>query len=223
MKISYQAHDVIEVEAGKLVVLGTNSPIIYTDLVHGFQELNEKISVYDDEYNQREITKMIDWVGDVGTQDLVIQKYMTKIEKLFESELTDEQRNKIHDQMGQLFNTVSEQLFMLDLPISVNYDFELKRLFKYCGIRFDPLISNQPYGIIESIFKIHEECNLHSCVVLCNVAHYLTPTQFEELAKVIKRSEQSVLLIEFTEMSSKNIYGDNDFYYIDGDFIDWHV
>lgn len=222
MKLSYRTHDAFEVENQKITVVGTNQPVVYTDLVNGIQEQNELLAVFDDKYDRMEIHKTFDWIGDVGTQELVVQKYLTKIERSFIDSLTGEQRNKIHDQINELFNVVSEQIFMLDIPISVNYEFDFKKLFKYCGVHFDQQLTGSPYDIIETILKVHEECAIKSCVVLTNVAHYLTRTQFEEIEKLIKQTNQALLLIEFTEMGCQSTYGNSDFYYIDEDFIDWH-
>lgn len=223
MEISYKTHIPFQVDNQKITVVGTNSPIVYTDLVNGFQDKNECIEIVDDQYNQIEVGKITDWIGDVGDGTLVAQKYLSKVEKLYSDSLVDENRNKIHDQMNELFNTVSEQLFMLDLPISIDYDFEIKRLLKFCNIRFDPVLTNNPYGIIESVLKIHEECDIKSCVVLTNVAHYLTPSQYLDLIELVKQTNQSLVLIEFTEIGCQEFYKNSEFYYIDADFVDWHL
>ncbi|WP_440971454.1 type II-A CRISPR-associated protein Csn2 [Pediococcus pentosaceus] len=222
MKITYKTHDNLEINSGQISILGTNSPTVYTDIIQGLQDENEKISIVDENYNALEIAHVIDWIGDVGTQNLVLTKYLRQIEKLFLQSVTDEQQNKIHDEINRIFNIVSEQLFLLDLPIEVNFDFDLKKLFKYCGIRFDPILISKPYGIIETIIKIHETSNLDSCIALTNVAHYLTSVEFEELSQLVKETNQKILLIEFTEIEEQNFYGNAEFYYIDTDFIDWH-
>lgn len=222
MKITYKTHDNLEINSGQISILGTNSPTVYTDIIQGLQDENEKISIVDENYSALEIAHVIDWIGDVGTQNLVLTKYLRQIEKLFLQSVTDEQQNKIHDEINRIFNIVSEQLFLLDLPIEVNFDFDLKKLFKYCGIRFDPILISKPYGIIETIIKIHETSNLDSCIALTNVAHYLTSVEFEELSQLVKETNQKILLIEFTEIEEQNFYGNAEFYYIDTDFIDWH-
>ncbi|MBF7121858.1 type II-A CRISPR-associated protein Csn2 [Pediococcus pentosaceus] len=222
MKITYKTHDNLEINSGQISILGTNSLTVYTDIIQGLQDENEKISIVDENYSALEIAHVIDWIGDVGTQNLVLTKYLRQIEKLFLQSVTDEQQNKIHDEINRIFNIVSEQLFLLDLPIEVNFDFDLKKLFKYCGIRFDPILISKPYGIIETIIKIHETSNLDSCIALTNVAHYLTSVEFEELSQLVKETNQKILLIEFTEIEEQNFYGNAEFYYIDTDFIDWH-
>lgn len=118
MKLTYRTHELVEIKPQAITVLGTNNSTVYTDLVNGMQERNELILAFDENYKELEISKVFDWIGDVGTQDLVIQKYLTKIERVFAEGLVDEQRNQIHDQVNQLFNTVAEQLFMLDLRLA---------------------------------------------------------------------------------------------------------
>ncbi|MEE6726103.1 type II-A CRISPR-associated protein Csn2, partial [Pediococcus acidilactici] len=75
MKLMYRTHELVELKPQAITVLGTNNPTVYTDLVNGMQERNELILAFDENYKELEVSKVFDWVGDVGTQDLVIQKY----------------------------------------------------------------------------------------------------------------------------------------------------
>lgn len=82
MKLTYRTHEPVEIKPHAITVLGTNNSTVYTDLVNGMQERNELILAFDENYKELEISKVFDWIGDVGTQDLVIQKYLTKIERV---------------------------------------------------------------------------------------------------------------------------------------------
>ena len=123
---------------------------------------------------------------------------------------------------SQLYTLVQQCLFMIDLPLEVTYDWDLKKLFKYCKIHFNADTMQNPYAIIESIIKIHLECGLKSAVGITNVAHYLNQQQIADLSKLTISTGISTLLVEFTDMKSQELYTNCDFYYIDEDFVDWH-
>ncbi|MCT3542873.1 type II-A CRISPR-associated protein Csn2 [Lentilactobacillus buchneri] len=223
MKISYAGHQEIELNSKYLTVIATNNPTVYHDLVVGLGSFSDKIKVFDDNFESVEVKDAIDWQGDVGLSDGVSDKYNSGIFKQLEAVLTDDQRKSITDINNQLYTVVQQCLFMIDLPLEVTYDWDLKRLFKYCKIHFNADTMLNPYAIIESIIKIHLECGLKSTVGLTNVAHYLNQQQLIDLSKLTSSAGISTLLVEFTDMKSQELYTNCDFYYIDEDFVDWHL
>lgn len=223
MKISYAGHQEIELKAKNPTVIATNNPTVYHDLVVGLGSFSDKIKVFDDNFESVEVKDAIDWQGDVGLSDGVSDKYNSGIFKQLEAVLTDDQRKSITDINNQLYTVVQQCLFMIDLPLEVTYDWDLKRLFKYCKIHFNTDAMQNPYAIIESIIKIHLECGLKSAVGLTNVAHYLNQQQLIDLSQLTSSTGISTLLVEFTDMKSQELYTNCDFYYIDEDFVDWHL
>ena len=223
MKISYAGHQEIELNSKNPTVIATNNPTVYHDLVVGLSSFSDKVKVFDDNFELVEVKDVIDWQGDVGLSDGVSDKYNSGIFKQLEAVLTDDQRKSITDINNQLYTVVQQCLFMIDLPLEVTYDWDLKRLFKYCKIHFNTDAMQNPYAIIESIIKIHLECGLKSAVGLTNVAHYLNQQQLIDLSKLTSSAGISTLLVEFTDMKSQELYTNCDFYYIDEDFVDWHL
>ncbi|MEY2375613.1 type II-A CRISPR-associated protein Csn2 [Lentilactobacillus buchneri] len=223
MKISYAGHQEIELNSKNPTVIATNNPTVYHDLVVGLSSFSDKVKVFDDNFELVEVKDVIDWQGDVGLSDGVSDKYNSGIFKQLEAVLTDDQRKSITDINNQLYTVVQQCLFMIDLPLEVTYDWDLKRLFKYCKIHFNTDAMQNPYAIIESIIKIHLECGLKSAVGLTNVAHYLNQQQFVDLSNLASSTGISTLLVEFTDMKSQELYTNCDFYYIDEDFVDWHL
>lgn len=223
MKNSYAGHQEIELNSKNPTVIATNNPTVYHDLVVGLSSFSDKVKVFDDNFELVEVKDVIDWQGDVGLSDGVSDKYNSGIFKQLEAVLTDDQRKSITDINNQLYTVVQQCLFMIDLPLEVTYDWDLKRLFKYCKIHFNTDAMQNPYAIIESIIKIHLECGLKSAVGLTNVAHYLNQQQFIDLSNLASSTGISTLLVEFTDMKSQELYTNCDFYYIDEDFVDWHL
>ena len=222
MKISYAAHKEIDLSSKKTTVIATNNPTVYHDFIVGLSSFNDKVKLFDDTFESVEVRDAIDWQGDVGLSDGVSEKYSSVIYKQLEAVLTDDQRTLITDINSRLYTLVQQCLFMIDLPLEVTYDWDLKKLFKYCRIHFNADTMQNPYAIIESIIKIHLECGLKSAVGLTNVAHYLNQQQLTDLSKLTSSTGISTLLVEFTDMKSQELYTNCDFYYIDEDFVDWH-
>ncbi|MFT9269905.1 type II-A CRISPR-associated protein Csn2 [Liquorilactobacillus nagelii] len=223
MKISYAAHQEIDVSNGKPTVIATNNPVAYHDLVSGIQNDSNVLKCYSDDYEDLETEHVIDWVGDVGIQSHLDDRYNLDLLKHLATVLTDDQRKSITDINNQLYTLIQQCLFMIDLPLEVTYDWDLKKLFKYCKIHFNSESMKKPYAIMESIIKVHLECGIKSVVGLTNVAHYLNQQQIQDLFMLIKATGIPTLLIEFTDMKQKKLYANSDFYYIDEDFVDWHV
>lgn len=222
MKISYAAHKEIDLSSKKTTVIATNNPTVYHDFIVGLSSFNDKVKLFDDTFESVEVRDAIDWQGDVGLSGGVSEKYSSVIYKQLEAVLTDDQRKLITDINSQLYTLVQQCLFMIDLPLEVTYDWDLKKLFKYCRIHFNADTMQNPYAIMESIIKIHLECGLKSAVGLTNVAHYLNQQQLTDLSKLTSSTGISTLLVEFTDMKSQELYTNCDFYYIDEDFVDWY-
>ncbi|WP_285298608.1 type II-A CRISPR-associated protein Csn2 [Lactiplantibacillus plantarum] len=222
MKLSYASHKEIKLGRGQITTLGTCSPVVYTELIQGMQGLNEQIRLFDDEYNECAINRAIDWCGDVACRTIEVNQYLTKLERLISEALTDDDRNQIHDCLSELYSAVEQQLFLTDLPLEVTYDFDMKHLLKFAKIHFDEKWQTNPYDIIESILKVHQECDIESCVVLTNVAHYLKASQMYELEDSVVTTGQSLLLLEFCRMNQHDYYDVGSFNFIDEDFVDWY-
>ncbi|EQM53693.1 hypothetical protein N692_14660 [Lactiplantibacillus plantarum EGD-AQ4] len=222
MRLSYASHNEVDLTPGKIVTLATSSSVVYTELIQGVQGLNEQIKLFDESYNELSCNKAIDWCGDVGCRTIEVNQYLTKLERLISESLADEDRNQIHDSLSNLYSTVQQQLFLTDLPLEVTYDFDMKHLLKFAKIHFDEKWQTNPYDIIESVLKVHQECGIESCVVLTNVAHYLTVSEMQELKNSVAMTGQSLLLLEFCVMNQRDYYDVGTFNYIDEDFVDWY-
>lgn len=223
MKFVYQGHQPLSIVPGHFTVLGTNNRQVYLELINGIQEVNEKVTLFDDNYQQLTMSTALDWDGDVIANRSLSAHYATEIIKTIVRNLTNEDRQLINSNAQQLFSVIQKALFMTDLPLTISYDGDIKRLLSYCRVKFSPLILKSPYDIIKTDLKLHLECADKSCVGLNNVANYLSSTDFKNLLQLNTELNIPVLLIEFTEISNRGYYKDADFYYIDRDFVDWKL
>ena len=111
---------------------------------------------------------------------------------------------------------------MEDLPPEISFDTDLKKLFKFGGLHFNKTLTRDPYGIIETVLRIHDRLDLKSTVVFSNVAHYLDAEQFIEISKLCLELKKSIIFIEFCSHTDQVVYGDAKFSYIDEDLVDWY-
>lgn len=222
MIMSYKGHDSISLKNGVTTILETNNRQVYSELILGLQGYNDKIQFFDDEYKKIDISKAMDWDGDIVDSQNLIAKYNAEIVNTVFNNLTEEQRSKINECEKKLYTVIQDILFYIDLPLEVTYDGDIKKVLKNSKIHMNGSISMDPYAIIETDLKIHMECNDKSCIGLSNVANYLNKDQLQEIISLNKEIKTSLLLIEFSELKNRKFYDNCDYHYIDEDYIDWH-
>ncbi|UQS84797.1 type II-A CRISPR-associated protein Csn2 [Apilactobacillus apisilvae] len=222
MIFSYRTHKKITIQKGNAVVIGTNNQSVYLDLINGLNGDMDLVNFFDKDYNMLDNSKNIDWVGDLLESIDVNQKYKNKLINNISNHLNEKEINSVHEANRKLFNTIQSHLFMYDLPIEVEYDNDLKRIFKYSKIHFDNFSINNPYDKIKILIKLHLELKDSSVLAVTNVAHYLTPEQIGGIADLCKSASIPLIMIEFTDLQSKDTYKHCNFAYIDQDFVDWY-
>lgn len=126
-------------------------------------------------------------------------------------------------EMQRLCNVAQEGLYQYDLPLELDYFDNLLRIYKVLKVHVAPSALSNPYGIILADLKFHLELNDCDVIALNNIGNYLTADEICELMAFVKDLGLALLLIEFSEMSLRNKYGNADVLYIDEDFIDWHL
>lgn len=152
----------------------------------------------------------------------ITKKYMPHIVNSYLTNLDEENRNKMIKSFYSLESILQDSLLLEDLPLAINFDEDLKKLLKLTEIHLDKSMLLSPYGIIETVLKIHQTCNLKTVPVICNVAHYLEKQEWQELASLVKEMNLILVVIEFTTRENLTIPKDTPFYFIDKDLIDWY-
>ncbi|MCH3922894.1 type II-A CRISPR-associated protein Csn2 [Limosilactobacillus sp.] len=223
MILSYKSHQPIEIKSGKISVIGTNSPEIYTELINGLQDFNDELTLTDDVYQSLEIKKFIDFDSVALLTHKLLEKYSKDVINAVVKSMTEESQNRVNDEIRQLYSVLQEALFMTDLPLEIQYDGELKRLLSYCHMKLAFNNSMKPYDIIINDLKIHLECDLKSVVCLNNVANYLSKAEFGDLLVEVQAMNLPLLLVEFTELKQCDFYQNAEGLFIDQDFVDWKL
>lgn len=220
MILSYLTHKKWTFDDNGLKIIATQSPIAYRDVVQGFQGENKMLICSSDNYDPLEISKIFDLVGDPLLSGDLTKKYMLKIINHFVENMDETTRNKILTAFSKLELALSDSLLLEDLPLVINFDEDLKKLFKMLELHINQDVLFDPYAIIETVLKIHQTCNLKTIPVFCNVAHYLNNQELTELAKLVKQMNLMVILIEFTSLDLLVVPEDVQAYYIDKDLVD---
>lgn len=222
MIVIYESHKSFEIKESRINIIATSSPIVYRDLIEGLQDNNELVRSMTDDYETIPLNKALDWLGDPLISESLFQKYMTKVTSYVVEDLSADGRNRIITLYRDLLNAVQDELFMEDLPLEMSFDTDLKKLIKFGGLHFDKSLTKDPYGIIETVLRIHDRLNLKSIVAFSNVAHYLDRQQFNEISKLCLELNREIIFVEFCSQNDLSVYGDAKLNYIDKDLVDWY-
>lgn len=222
MKLVYLTHHPIDIKDGQITVVATTSFAAYTDFVQGFQGKDTLIKFNTDDYDVLPTAKAIDWIGDPLLSKDICKQYLTDALSLVFSDLTDSSRMAIQRGWNQVLADLEKAIFMEDLPLAVSTDLDFKKLLKFSNLHFNDDIASSPYGIIETVVKIHQACGLKSTIMLSNLSHYLDQSHFNELNKLIKETNLSLILLEFDSDKHQSFYKEASFNYIDADLVDWY-
>jgi CRISPR type II-A-associated protein Csn2 len=222
MKVVYATHDELDIPVGKLVVLGTNNQTVYIDVLNGLRERNDLVSIYDDQYESQSIHKSVDFVGDLLAFEGLSTSNTNALIKEITKGMSVEETDTLQKLNKQLLDWMQSKLFMIDLPLTVTNDMDIKNIFKYAKIHLQSSFLTQPYDIIKMLIKLHSETNDNSLIVVNNLASYLNTDQIAEVSFLCNSTGITLLNIEYSQDSHNNYPNSCDYYYIDNDFIDWH-
>ena len=222
MILTYATHKKWVFKDPGIKVIGLQSSIAYRDIIQGFQGKNKLLICSEDDYSPLDVSKTFDFIGDPLLSGDITKKYMPHIVNSYLTNLDEENRNKMIKSFYSLETILQDSLLLEDLPLAINFDEDLKKLLKLTEIHLDKSMLLSPYGIIETVLKIHQTCDLKTIPVICNVAHYLEKQEWQELASLVKEMNLILVVIEFTTKESLAIPKDIPFYFIDKDLIDWY-
>lgn len=157
----------------------------------------------------------------------VVQSFQGKKDILLSSDDDYNQLNIIKDFDFIADPVLNQNIFDKYMPVIIKEYIEglnedLKKFLKLENLHLDTKFLEEPYAIIESILKIHQNYNLHSIPVTCNVAHYLNLAQVGMLNDLLKEMKLKLILIEFTSADFLVFPKDVDYFYIDQDLVDWY-
>lgn len=222
MILTYATHKKWVFKDPGIKVIGLQSSIAYRDIIQGFQGKNKLLICSEDDYSPLDVSKTFDFIGDPMLSGDITKKYMPHILSSYLKNLDEENRNRVIKSFYNLEAALQDSLLLEDLPLAIDFDEDLKKLLKFAEIHIDNNMLVNPYGIIETVLKIYQTCNLKLVPVICNIAHYLEEQEWQELASLVTEMNLILVVIEFTTKESLTISKDIPFYYIDKDLIDWY-
>ena len=222
MILSYLTHKKWTLSDSGVTVITLQSPIAYRDLVQGFKGENSLLLCSEGDFNSLEITKTFDFVGDPLLSEDISKRYLTFVVNNYVKTIDEENRNKVFKAYYNLETVLHDSLLLEDLPIDIDFNEDLKKLLKLVEIHFDRSVLTNPYAIIETVLKIHQNYDLGTIPVFCNVAHYFDEQEWQEVANLAMEANSSVIFLEFTNPQNLKISKNITCYYIDQDLVDWY-
>jgi CRISPR type II-A-associated protein Csn2 len=222
MRMTYYPLKPFEINEGKLTVIETNNHEFYQTLILNFKDLQDDVHFSDDEFKLVETSKAIHWFGDAFIQNDLDKLFTNRLYKHFKEVVTPEQQQQIFELSQQLKLAVLCASYSLDLPLQIEEQTELEKVFKFCDLRFIPTVVNRPYDIIETLLKTSVELNESRILGLMNVSDYLTRDEFSELNRLIQMLNIKIILIKFSEINRYKMFEGCRYYYVDNDYVEWH-
>lgn len=222
MKMSYMTHNKMDDLDGKLTVVATSNQRVYLDFINGLKDKNDLIQLYNNQYDSLEKSKWVDFIGDLANYEGMSSRNITALIKEIVKGMSNEDINKFQSMNKSMINMIQEKLFMIDVPLEVTVDLDLKNIFKYAKIHINSALLSNPYDTINMLIKVHLESNDFSLIVLNNLANYLNHDQVTEISSLCNQTGISLVDIEYVNSSDAGIFKGCPYYYIDQDFIDWY-
>jgi len=220
MRVTMYPYQPFEVTNQKITVFSTNSADVYTKLIAGFKDQQEILKISDDQFQLIDIVKSVLWGGEISTLD-PNKLFQSRLIKKMAKDLTDDQRQNLVGLDSQMRAAILEAAFMYDLALDIDLEWDVQKALKYFNLKFSNDIQTNPYGIIESIVATASELNETKIIVLMNVSHYLSISQFNELVRLMATLNVKLFIIEFSETSNPTRYQECRYYHIDADYVEW--
>ncbi|SPC38732.1 type II-A CRISPR-associated protein Csn2 [Latilactobacillus fuchuensis] len=220
MRVTMYPYQPFEVTNQKITVFSTNSADVYTKLIAGFKDQQEILKISDDQFQLIDIVKSVLWGGEISTLD-PNKLFQSRLIKKMAKDLTDDQRQNLVGLDSQMRAAILEAAFMYDLALDIDLEWDVQKALKYFNLKFSNDIQTNPYGIMESIVATASELNETKIIVLMNVSHYLSISQFNELVRLMATLNVKLFIIEFSETSNPTRYQECRYYHIDTDYVEW--
>lgn len=199
----------------------TTSKSAYLDIIRSFNAMDNKMMLCSDDYKEMELTAGVDWEGDVMGMDIG-KKYANDLLKKAVEFMPDKIREKVYELERQTATALQDSVYMLDLPLSVTMDNDIKKTLKNYHFSMNQDIYCDPCAIIETDIRIHAECSSDKAIGVSGLATYLTLQEFNYIKELVRDLDVSLLMIDYNVPGWREYFDGCNKIYIDEDFVDWH-
>lgn len=220
MIISYENHDAINDFNSGLMIMATSNHTVLLELINGFRERNNLIRIFDDKYEELDLKKYVDFYGDLINFSGLSSKNITAIINKIIAGLGNDDINNLQHHNIEIRKAIQTRLFMIDVPLSVDFNVSILEIFKNAKIHLEDDIIDNPYDIINLLIRLKIEIDDKSMIVVSNLANYLDDNQLADIHSLCIETGLSILDIEYENVSI-NRSSTCRYYFIDNDFVDW--
>lgn len=220
MNVTYYPYTPIHITPGRIVVVDTAIPKVYSDLTDGFRKELDTIRLSDDEFQSLDIAKWSQWYGDPRLELNLDRQFQRVVLKRYLNVMSATEQSTLMDLARQLSGRVLENSFALDLPLDVTTLASVEAIIKFSGLHYSESASTDGYVTLETLIKTITELNDPQLTVLTNVSHYLEKSQLQDLVKLVGTTAIPMLVIEFSECERRENFENCDYIWIDHDFVD---
>lgn len=134
MKLAYYPFEPFIFADDKITVIETGNHDIYQNLILNFKDLKEDLHFSDNDSNLLDTSKALHWFGDAFIQVDLDKSFQTHLYKKLKENMTESQTKQIFDLAQQLKTSILEATYILDLPLQVEEQTEMSKIFKFSDL-----------------------------------------------------------------------------------------
>lgn len=198
IKIDY-FDNIINLKEDKTWSIEIENPKCFFRTVNNFIEISngsqiEELYFFDNENNEINLANKLLIVTDYFNINNTLKKYSNNLQKYIIKETKEEIVNDLSLKYKQLIEKFSKSLSNIDLPITINNEFNLEQLLKL----IKPTINNS-LNLLKNLYLIidlEKTFKINKLIIFVNLKQYLTKEEIKELYKYAIYNKISIMLIE---------------------------
>lgn len=197
LRIEYLDNE-IEIDNNKILAIEIENKKYFYRIVSNLYSLSngekiEEIQLYDDSMKELSSNNLY-IVNDFFNLDFENKKMVSELQKNIISSIDDKSMQELINIYKKIYNSFNKILNNIDLPITMNQDFNLDlfiKLLKISVSRKEELLDN-----LLLLIDINKILELHQTVFFINLKQYLNNTELIELYKYSIYNEVKIVLID---------------------------
>lgn len=198
IKIDY-FDNIINLKEDKIWSIEIENQKCFFRTVKNFVEISnglqiEELYFFDNENNEINLGNKLLIVTDYFNINNTLKKYSNNLQKYIIKETKEEIINDLSLKYKQLIEKFSKSLSNIDLPITINNEFDLEQLLKL----IKPTINNS-LDLLKNLYLIidlEKTFKINKLIIFVNLKQYLTKEEIKELYKYAIYNKISIMLIE---------------------------
>ena len=198
IKVDYLDHQIV-IDKEHINIIEVSNKDIFIRLINDFKTLNslgikENMYIYNDKGLELNLSNKISIIIDYFNLNFNDKKYITKINKIVEKSVSDEECLKLSNLYKKMCKCFNRAFNEIDIELNINNDYQLEDIIKMFEIQI-----KEKETFLDKLFlliDINGFLKVNSLLLFVNIKDYLSDNELIELHKYIMYKKETVLFIE---------------------------